>query len=163
MAEMIVGLSKSNTQMKTTLRYLDQIQRSTDRLNRVRYQGLIKVNNELRMTGRRLESIYSTAVRLSRLRITPTIGLNDQATPVLHGLIGKMKQIRSKMLNATASVQLKVSHQISGVSVNVNSQPLIDALNTNTQSINMLSTKLDSINIGRHQRPKRNLKLFCRR
>lgn len=148
MAEMIVGLSKSNTQMKTTLRYLDQIQRSTDRLNRVRYQGLIKVNNELRMTGRRLESIYSTAVRLSRLRITPTIGLNDQATPVLHGLIGKMKQIRSKMLNATASVQLKVSHQISGVSVNVNSQPLIDALNTNTQSINMLSTKLDSINIG---------------
>ncbi|OMF66291.1 hypothetical protein MKY66_06290 [Paenibacillus sp. FSL R5-0766] len=157
MAEMIVGLSKSNTQMKTTLRYLDQIQRSTDRLNRVRYQGLIKVNNELRMTGRRLESIYSTAVRLSRLRITPTIGLNDQATPVLHGLIGKMKQIRSKLLHATAKVQFKVRHQISGVSVNVNSQPLMDALNTNTISILKLSAKLDSLNIaagGKEEKPK---------
>ncbi|WP_419891380.1 hypothetical protein [Paenibacillus xylanexedens] len=157
MAEMIIGLSKSNTQMKTTLRYLDQIQRSTDRLNRVRYQGLIKVNNELRMTGRRLESIYSTAVRLSRLRITPTIGLNDQATPVLHGLIGKMKQIRSKLLHATAKVQFKVRHQISGVSVNVNSQPLMDALNTNTISILKLSAKLDSLNIaagGKEEKPK---------
>ncbi|APO44314.1 hypothetical protein BS614_10060 [Paenibacillus xylanexedens] len=157
MAEMIVGLSKSNTQMKTTLRYLDQIQRFTDRLNRVRYQGLIKVNNELRMTGRRLESIYSTAVRLSRLRITPTIGLNDQATPVLHGLIGKMKQIRSKLLHATAKVQFKVRHQISGVSVNVNSQPLMDALNTNTISILKLSAKLDSLNIaagGKEEKPK---------
>ncbi|WP_433751520.1 hypothetical protein [Paenibacillus amylolyticus] len=148
MAEMIVGLSKSNTEMRTTLRYLDQIQRSTERLGRVRYQSLIKVNNELRTTGRRLESIYSTAVRLSRLRITPAVDLVDRATPVLNGLLRKMKQLRSKMLNATASVQLKVSHQISGVSVNVNSQPLIDALNTNTQSIHMLSTKLDSINIG---------------
>ncbi|WP_413405108.1 hypothetical protein [Paenibacillus amylolyticus] len=157
MAEMIVGLSKSNAEMRTTLRYLDQIQRSTDRLNRVRYQGLIKVNNELRMTGRRLESIYSTAVRLSRLRITPTIGLNDQATPVLHGLIGKMKQIRSKLLHATAKVQFKVRHQISGVSVNVNSQPLMDALNTNTISILKLSAKLDSLNIaagGKEEKPK---------
>ncbi|MEK4370304.1 hypothetical protein [Paenibacillus sp. FSL R5-0473] len=148
MAEMIVGLSKSNAEMRTTLRYLDQIQRSTERLGRVRYQSLIKVNNELRTTGRRLESIYSMAVRISRLRITPTVDLVDRATPALNGLLRKMKQIRSKMLNATASVQLKVSHQISDVSVNVNSQPLIDALNTNTQSINMLSTKLDSINIG---------------
>ncbi|MCL6660363.1 hypothetical protein [Paenibacillus amylolyticus] len=148
MAEMIVGLSKSNAEMRTTLRYLDQIQRSTERLGRVRYQSLIKVNNELRTTGRRLEHIYSMAVRISRLRITPTVDLVDRATPALNGLLRKMKQIRSKMLNATASVQLKVSHQISGVSVNVNSQPLIDALNTNTQSINMLSTKLDSINIG---------------
>lgn len=148
MAEMIVGLSKSNVEMRTTLRYLDQIQRSTERLGRVRYQSLIKVNNELRTTGRRLEHIYSMAVRISRLRITPTVDLVDRATPALNGLLRKMKQIRSKMLNVTASVQLKVSHQISGVSVNVNSQPLIDALNTNTQSINMLSTKLDSINIG---------------
>lgn len=46
MAEMIVGLSKSNAEMRTTLRYLDQIQRSTERLGRVRYQSLIKVNNE---------------------------------------------------------------------------------------------------------------------
>ncbi|MGG4402984.1 hypothetical protein ABEW61_22905 [Paenibacillus amylolyticus] len=157
MAEMIVGLSKSNAEMRTTLRYLDQIQRSTERLGRVRYQSLIKVNNELRMTGRRLESIYSTAVRLSRLRITPTIGLNDQATPVLHGLIGKMKQIRSKLLHATAKVQFKVRHQISGVSVNVNSQPLMDALNTNTISILKLSAKLDSLNIaagGKEEKPK---------
>lgn len=157
MAEMITGLSQSNTQMKTTLRYLDQIQRSTERLGRVRYQSLIKVNNELRTTGRRLESIYSNAVRLSRLRITPTIGLNDQATPVLHGLIGKMKQIRSKLLHATAKVQFKVRHQISGLSVNVNSQPLIDALNTNTISILKLSAKLDSLNIaagGKEEKPK---------
>ncbi|WP_145333220.1 hypothetical protein [Paenibacillus xylanexedens] len=157
MAEMIIGLSQSNIQMKTTLRYLDQIQRSTDRLNRVRYQGLIKVNNELRMTGRRLESIYSTAVRLSRLRITPRIGLDDQATPALNGLMNKMKSIPSNLLNATASVKLKVSHQISGVSVNVNSQPLIDALNRNTLSIYMLSNKLNSLNLaagGKEEKPK---------
>lgn len=89
MAEMIVGLSKSNAEMRTTIRYLDQIQRSTERLGRVRYQSLIKVNNELRTTGRRLESIYSTAVRLSRLRITPTVGLIDSATPALNGLLKK--------------------------------------------------------------------------
>ncbi|MGF6356436.1 hypothetical protein ABIE27_004354 [Paenibacillus sp. 4624] len=157
MAEMIIGLSQSNTQMKTTLRYLDQIQRSTDRLNRVRYQGLIKVNDELRTTGRRLESIYSTAVRLSRLRITPRIGLDDQATPVLNGLMNKMKSIPSNLLNATASVKLKVSHQISGVSVNVNSQSLIDALNRNTLSIYMLSNKLNSLNLaagGKEEKPK---------
>ena len=32
MAELIIGLSQSNNEMKTTLRYLDQIQRSTERL-----------------------------------------------------------------------------------------------------------------------------------
>ncbi|QOS77363.1 hypothetical protein JNUCC31_21540 [Paenibacillus sp. JNUCC31] len=155
MAEMIVGLSKSNAEMRTTIRYLDQIQRSTERLGRVRYQSLIKVNNELRTTGRRLESIYSTAVRLSRLRIAPQVDLADHATPALNGLLKKMKQIQPTMLRAVADVQLKVSHQISDVSVNVNSQPLnmntqplIDALSVNTQSISMLSAKLDSINIG---------------
>jgi len=163
MGEMIVGLSKSNAEMRTTLRYLDQIQRSTERLGRVRYQSLIKVNNELRTTGRRLEHIYSMAVRISRLRITPTVDLVDRATPALNGLLRKMKQIRSKMLNATASVQLKVSHQISGVSVNVNSQPLIDALNTNTQSINMLSSKLDSINIGTASEAEAKPKTFLQK
>lgn len=74
-----------------------------------------------------------------------------------------MKQIRSKMLNATANVQHKVSHQISGVSINVNSQPLIDALNTNTQSIHMLSTKLDSINIGAASGGEEKPKTFYKR
>jgi hypothetical protein len=54
-------------------------------------------------------------------------------------------------------VKLKVSHQISGVSVNVNSQSLIDALNRNTLSIYMLSNKLNSLNLaagGKEEKPK---------
>lgn len=148
MAETIIGLSQSNAQMRTTIRYLDQIQRSTDRLGRTRYQSLIKTNNELRATGRRLESIYSTAVRLSRLRIAPQVEFADRATPALDGLLNKLKSIRSGLLDASANVNYKVSHQISGVSVDVNSQPLIDALQVNTQSLNNLTNKLDSINIG---------------
>jgi len=112
MAEMIIGLSQSNTQMKTTLRYLDQIQRSTDRLNRVRYQGLIKVNNELRMTGRRLESIYSTAVRLSRLRITPRIGLDDQLSPALDRALIKLNSFRNQLVKASGTVSVEVKQKV---------------------------------------------------
>ena len=112
MAELIIGLSESNTQMKTTLRYLDQIQRSTDRLNRVRYQGLIKVNNELRMTGRRLESIYSTAVRLSRLRITPRIGLDDQLGPALDRALIKLNSFRNQLVKASGTVTVEVKQKV---------------------------------------------------
>lgn len=112
MAEMIIGLSQSNTQMKTTLRYLDQIQRSTDRLNRVRYQGLIKVNNELRMTGRRLESIYSTAVRLSRLRITPRIALDDQLSPALDRALIKLNSFRNQLVKASGTVSVEVKQKV---------------------------------------------------
>ncbi|WP_434752559.1 hypothetical protein [Paenibacillus amylolyticus] len=112
MAELIMGLSQSNTQMKTTLRYLDQIQRSTDRLNRVRYQGLIKVNNELRMTGRRLESIYSTAVRLSRLRITPRIGLDDQLSPALDRALIKLNSFRNQLVKASGTVSVEVKQKV---------------------------------------------------
>lgn len=112
MAEMIIGLSQSNIQMKTTLRYLDQIQRSTDRLNRVRYQGLIKVNNELRMTGRRLESIYSTAVRLSRLRITPRIGLDDQLSPALDRTLIKLNSFRNQLVKASGTVSVEVKQKV---------------------------------------------------
>ncbi|MDT0121324.1 hypothetical protein Q9R46_01610 [Paenibacillus sp. RRE4] len=112
MAEMIIGLSQSNTQMKTMLRYLDQIQRSTDRLNRVRYQGLIKVNNELRTTGRRLESIYSTAVRLSRLRITPRIGLDDQLSPALDRALIKLNSFRNQLVKASGTVSVEVKQKV---------------------------------------------------
>nr|WP_145403496.1 hypothetical protein [Paenibacillus xylanexedens] len=112
MAEMIIGLSQSNTQMKTTLRYLDQIQRSTDRLNRVRYQGLIKVNNELRTTGRRLENIYSTAVRLSRLRITPRIGLDDQLSPALDRALTKLNSFRNQLVKASGTVSVEVKQKV---------------------------------------------------
>lgn len=112
MAEMIIGLSQSNTQMKTTLRYLDQIQRSTDRLNRVRYQGLIKVNNELRTTGRRLENIYSTAVRLSRLRITPRIGLDDQLSPALDRALIKLNGFRNQLVKASGTVSVEVKQKV---------------------------------------------------
>ncbi|WP_127547899.1 hypothetical protein [Paenibacillus amylolyticus] len=112
MAEMIVGLSKSNAEMRTTLRYLDQIQRSTERLGRVRYQSLIKVNNELRTTGRRLESIYSMAVRISRLRITPTIGLNDKLSPALDRAWVKLNRFRDQMVTASGTVSLEVRQKI---------------------------------------------------
>lgn len=112
MAEMIVGLSKSNAEMRTTMRYLDQIQRSTERLGRVRYQSLIKVNNELRTTGRRLESIYSTAVRLSRLRITPWIGLDDQLSPALDRALAKLNSFRNQMVKASGTVSVEVKQKV---------------------------------------------------
>ena|GEM_PF-1290446 len=112
MAEMIVGLSKSNAEMRTTIRYLDQIQRSTERLSRVRYQSLIKVNNELRTTGRRLESIYSTAVRLSRLRITPKIGLDDQLSPALERALAKLNSFRNQMVKASGNFSMMVQQKI---------------------------------------------------
>ncbi|SDD02519.1 hypothetical protein SAMN05428987_3845 [Paenibacillus sp. CF095] len=112
MAEMIVGLSKSNAEMRTTLRYLDQIQRSTERLGRVRYQSLIKVNNELRTTGRRLEHIYSMAVRISRLRITPTIGLIDKLSPALDRAWAKLNSFRDQMVTASGTVSLEVRQKI---------------------------------------------------
>lgn len=112
MAELIIGLSQSNTQMKTTLRYLDQIQRSTERLGRVRYQSLIKVNNELRTTGRRLESIYSTAVRLSRLRITPKIGLDDQLSPALDRALIKLNSFRDQLVKASGTVSVEVKQKV---------------------------------------------------
>lgn len=112
MAEMIVGLSKSNAEMRTTIRYLDQIQRSTERLGRVRYQSLIKVNNELRTTGRRLESIYSTAVRLSRLRITPKIGLEDQLSPALDRALAKLNSFRNQMVKASGTVSVEVKQKV---------------------------------------------------
>ncbi|RAW19036.1 hypothetical protein DC345_02530 [Paenibacillus taichungensis] len=112
MAEMIVGLSKSNAEMRTTIRYLDQIQRSTERLGRVRYQSLIRVNNELRTTGRRLESIYSTAVRLSRLRITPKIGLDDQLSPALDRALAKLNSFRNQMVKASGTVSVEVKQKV---------------------------------------------------
>lgn len=112
MAEMIVGLSKSNAEMRTTLRYLDQIQRSTERLGRVRYQSLIKVNNELRTTGRRLEHIYSMAVRISRLRITPTIGLIDKLSPALDRALAKLNSFRDQMVMASGTVSVEVRQKI---------------------------------------------------
>ncbi|MGP3787268.1 hypothetical protein [Paenibacillus sp. 1A_MP2] len=112
MAEMIVGLSKSNAEMRTTIRYLDQIQRSTERLGRVRYQSLIKVNNELRTTGRRLESIYSTAVRLSRLRITPKIGLDDQLSPALDRALVKLNSFRDQVVKASGTVSVEVRQKV---------------------------------------------------
>lgn len=112
MAEMIVGLSKSNAEMRTTIRYLDQIQRSTERLGRVRYQSLIKVNNELRTTGRRLESVYSTAVRISRLRITPTIGLIDKLSPALDRALVKLNSFRNQMVKASGTVSVEVKQKV---------------------------------------------------
>ncbi|MFJ2045819.1 hypothetical protein ACIOBL_19650 [Paenibacillus taichungensis] len=112
MAEMIVGLSKSNAEMRTTIRYLDQIQRSTERLGRVRYQSLIKVNNELRTTERRLESMYSTAVRLSRLRITPKIGLDDQLSPALDRALAKLNSFRNQMVKASGTVSVEVKQKV---------------------------------------------------
>ncbi|MBR2567188.1 MAG: hypothetical protein IKE29_21610 [Paenibacillus sp.] len=112
MAELIIGLSQSNNEMKTTLRYLDQIQRSTERLGRVRYQGLIKVNNELRTTARRLENIYSTAIRLSRLRITPKIGLDDQLSPALDRALTKLNSFRNQMVKASGTVSVEVKQKV---------------------------------------------------
>ncbi len=92
----------TNRELKATSRYIEQIQRLSDRLGRARYQSLVKLNTELKYMHRHLGNIYSLAVRLSRLRIRPKVFLIDKATPVLEALIRKLKSLRDAYIVARA-------------------------------------------------------------
>ncbi|MEK5318852.1 hypothetical protein NSS94_06240 [Paenibacillus sp. FSL L8-0644] len=92
----------TNRELKATSRYIEQIQRLSDRLGRARYQSLIKLNTELKYMHRHLGNIYSLAVRLSRLRIRPKVFLIDKATPVLEALIRKLKSLKDAYIVARA-------------------------------------------------------------
>lgn len=92
----------TNRELKATSRYIEQIQRLSDRLGRARYQSLIKLNTELKYMHRHLGNIYSLAIRLSRLRIMPKVFLIDKATPVLEALIRKLKSLKDAYIVARA-------------------------------------------------------------
>ncbi|QYK66018.1 hypothetical protein [Paenibacillus sp. S02] len=92
----------TNRELKATSRYIEQIQRLSDRLGRTRYQSLIKLNTELKYMHRHLGNIYSLAIRLSRLRIRPKVFLIDKATPVLEALIKKLKSLKDAYIVARA-------------------------------------------------------------
>lgn len=92
----------TNRELKATSRYIEQIQRLSDRLGRARYQSLIKLNTELKYMHRHLGNIYSLAIRLSRLRIIPKVFLIDKATPVLEALIRKLKSLKDAYIVARA-------------------------------------------------------------
>ncbi|MEK4456459.1 hypothetical protein [Paenibacillus sp. FSL R10-2748] len=92
----------TNRELKATSRYIEQIQRLSDRLGRARYQSLIKLNTELKYMHRHLGNIYSLAIRLSRLRIRPKVFLIDKATPVLEALIRKLKSLKDAYIVARA-------------------------------------------------------------
>ncbi|MDN4076620.1 hypothetical protein QYF52_01625 [Paenibacillus polymyxa] len=98
----VEDLITTNRELKATSRYIEQIQRLSDRLGRARYQSLIKLNTELKYMHRHLGNIYSLAVRLSRLRIRPKVFLIDKATPVLEALIRKLKSLRDAYIVARA-------------------------------------------------------------
>ncbi|MFK4342902.1 MULTISPECIES: hypothetical protein [unclassified Paenibacillus] len=98
----VEDLIMTNRELKATSRYIEQIQRLSDRLGRARYQSLIKLNTELKYMHRHLGNIYSLAIRLSRLRIMPKVFLIDKATPVLEALIRKLKSLKDVYIVARA-------------------------------------------------------------
>ncbi|GAB6988042.1 hypothetical protein [Paenibacillus pini] len=110
----VQDLIKNNNELKATTRYIDQIQRLSDRLGRARYQSLIKLNTELRYMQRNLGNIYSLAIRLSRLRIMPKVYLIDHATPVLNALIRKLKRLKDIYIQVWAKTNHKENGKPSG-------------------------------------------------
>lgn len=100
------GFAMNAGELKATARYFDQIQRSSDRLGRTRYQNIIKLNNELKFTARHFDQIYRTALKLSRLKLMPRVTLDDKASGDIDRLIAKLGQVRSKRVQVMADVKM---------------------------------------------------------
>ncbi|MDQ1232957.1 hypothetical protein QE450_000455 [Paenibacillus sp. SORGH_AS306] len=111
--------SIDNSQLKATVRYFDQIQRSSDRLGRARYQNIIKMNNELKSTTRYFDNISRAASKLASTRITLQVSLNDQASPALDRLLKKLSNVKSQMISASGNftVQQQINATIKGLTL----------------------------------------------
>lgn len=113
--------SIDNSQLKATVRYFDQIQRSSDRLGRARYQNIIKMNNELKSTTRYFDNISRAASKLASTRITLQVSLNDQASPALDRLLKKLSSVKSQMISASGNftIQQQINATIKGLTLPV--------------------------------------------
>lgn len=111
--------SIDNSQLKATVRYFDQIQRSSDRLGRARYQNIIKMNNELKSTTRYFDNISRAASKLASTRITLQVSLNDQASPALDRLLKKLSSVKSQMISASGNftIQQQINATIKGLTL----------------------------------------------
>ncbi len=119
MAIDITDLGKSNRELRSTVRYFDQIQRASERLGRIQYQNIMKLNNELRFTIRYFDNVYRIALKLSRLRLMPTVTLNDKATPAIERLLRKLRSIRDEAIHASGhyTVRQKLDVFIKGLKI----------------------------------------------
>ncbi|MCQ4086677.1 hypothetical protein [Saccharibacillus sp. JS10] len=77
----MADFSASSTELKSTVRYLDQIQRASDRFGRARYQNVTKLNSELKLTSRYFDQVYRAARKIQSVTYDTGIQrLNRQVT-----------------------------------------------------------------------------------
>ncbi|WDF49925.1 hypothetical protein PQ460_18300 [Paenibacillus sp. KACC 21273] len=135
--------SIDNSQLKATVRYFDQIQRSSDRLGRARYQNIIKMNNELKSTTRYFDNISRAASKLASTRITLQVSLNDQASPALDRLLKKLSNVKSQMISASGNftVQQQINATIKGLKL-PNSKVAPATVNMSPSLINVSNNSL---------------------
>ncbi|MUG66534.1 MULTISPECIES: hypothetical protein [Paenibacillus] len=119
-------------------------------------KNVVKANRELRAMERYFERIEGRVMRIGRTRMAPEIVLKDSASKALDGLLEKIKRVKSEVINASASVKLHVHRQIDTL-VNVNVlhvvqgldfNPVVNALQANTDALHGLSDALGNLQIG---------------
>ncbi|MCP3744255.1 hypothetical protein [Paenibacillus sp. A3M_27_13] len=96
-------------------------------------KNVIKANRELRAMERYFERIQGRVLKIGRTRMAPEIVLNDMASKGLDNLLNKINRVKSQIINASGSVDLKVKSS-SSVSIDGISG-LITALENNTKAV----------------------------
>lgn len=119
-------------------------------------KNVIKANRELRAMERYFERIQGRVLKIGRTRMAPEIVLNDMASKGLDNLLNKINRVKSQIINASGSVNVKVNSQSGSGSPKADNNPSIVllstavqlntiAVNTNTAAIIDLGTKLGSV------------------
>lgn len=72
-------------------------------------KNVIKANRELRAMERYFERIQGRVLKIGRTRMAPEIVLNDKASKGLDNLLSKINRVKSQIIRASGSVDLKVS------------------------------------------------------
>ncbi|EHS58927.1 hypothetical protein [Paenibacillus sp. Aloe-11] len=98
-------------------------------------KNVIKANRELRAMERYFERIQGRVLKIGRTRMAPEIVLNDMASKGLDNLLNKINRVKSQIINASGSVDLKVKSSSSVSIEGVDS--LVKALNSNTSAIKL--------------------------
>ncbi|MDY7992078.1 hypothetical protein UY286_14050 [Paenibacillus polymyxa] len=96
-------------------------------------KNVIKANRELRTMERYFERIQGRVLKIGRTRMAPEIVLNDMASKGLDNLLNKINRVKSQIINASGSVNLKVSSSSSVSNDKVSS--LVAALEKNTKAV----------------------------
>ncbi|MEW4368500.1 hypothetical protein [Paenibacillus kandeliae] len=128
--------SINNNQLKSTMKYFDQIQRASERFGRTRYQNILKLNNELKFTVRYIDNIYRSANRLAGLRLSPQIKINDQASKEINNLSKKLITLRSEMISVFGKSSITIKQNSESSQQKAPSfEGLIAALQSNTKAL----------------------------